>query len=138
MRRTAKWAGAAILAGTVLRVMFLCAKSLWFDEASTLLLAAQPLAGLTRILTSNEVNPPFYYALMHFWLKAFSDPRLGLRWHALAGTSRTRGRWLRAFSVSSAHEGRFPTDTRIAPMSERVPVHLPDAPDSPSRSPERP
>ena len=79
MRRTAKWAGAAILAGTVLRVMFLGAKSLWFDEASTLLLAAQPLAGLTRILTSNEVNPPFYYALMHFWLKAFSDPRLGLR-----------------------------------------------------------
>ena len=79
MRMTAKWAGAAILIGAVLRVMFLGAKSLWFDEASTLLLAGQPLAGLMRILTSNEVNPPFYYALMHFWLKAFSDPRLGLR-----------------------------------------------------------
>ena len=88
MRKLARWAGAAILTGTVLRLLFLGAKSLWFDEASTLLIAGQPLAELSRILTSNEVNPPLYYALMHFWLKAFVDPRLGLRlFSALCGVA---------------------------------------------------
>ena len=74
-----KAGAAAILAGTVLRLLLLGAKSLWFDEASTLLLAGRPLSELTGLLVSNEVNPPLYYALMRFWLKAFPDPRLGLR-----------------------------------------------------------
>jgi mannosyltransferase len=86
MRKPAKWAAAAILTGAVLRLLFLGAKSLWFDEASTLLLAWAPLSRLPAQLTSNEVNPPVYYALMHFWLKAFSDPRRGLRlFSALCG-----------------------------------------------------
>lgn len=79
MRKPAKWAGAAILAGAVLRLLLLGAKSLWFDEASTLLLAGRPLAELASLLVRNEVNPPLYYALMRFWLKAFPDPRIGLR-----------------------------------------------------------
>lgn len=86
MSKPMKWAGAAILAGTVMRLLLLGAKSLWFDEASTLMLAWQPLAGLASLLVRNEVNPPMYYALMHFWLKAFSDPRIGLRlFSALCG-----------------------------------------------------
>lgn len=86
MRKTAKWAGLVILAGAVLRLLFLDAKSLWFDEASTLLVAGQPLSELTSMLVRNEVNPPLYYVVMHFWLKAFSDPRIGLRlFSALCG-----------------------------------------------------
>lgn len=86
MRKTAAWAAAAVLAGSVLRLAFLGAKSLWFDEASTLLLAGRPLGELAPLLVRNEVNPPLYYALMHFWLKAFPDPRLGLRlFSALCG-----------------------------------------------------
>jgi mannosyltransferase len=74
------------MTGAVLRLLFLGAKSLWFDEASTLLLSSLPLGGLTPVLVRNEVNPPLYYALMHVWLKAFSDPRLGLRlFSALCG-----------------------------------------------------
>lgn len=86
MTKPVKWAGAAILAGAVLRVLLLGAKSLWFDEASTLLLAGRPLAELVPLLVSNEVNPPLYYALMHFWLGPFADPREGLRlFSALCG-----------------------------------------------------
>jgi len=86
MRKPARWAAAAILTGAVLRLLFLDAKSLWFDEASTLLLSGLPLARLTPVLVANEVNPPLYYALMHFWLNAFSDPRSGLRlFSALCG-----------------------------------------------------
>lgn len=86
MKRAAKWAGAAVLGGAVLRVLFLGAKSLWFDEASTLLLAGRPLSELASLLVGNEVNPPLYYALMRFWLKPFTDPRFGLRlFSALCG-----------------------------------------------------
>ena len=75
-----------LAAGALLRVLFLGARSLWFDEASTLILAGLPLARLPALLVRNEMNPPLYYALMHFWLKLFSDPRLGLRvFSALCG-----------------------------------------------------
>lgn len=85
-RGIAAKAAAAILAGAVLRLLLLDAKSLWFDEASTLLLAGRPLAELAPLLVSNEVNPPLYYALMHLWLALFPDPREGLRlFSALCG-----------------------------------------------------
>ena len=86
MARSGKWAGAAILAGAVARLLFLGSKSVWFDEASTMLLAGRPLPELAGLLVRNEVNPPFYYALMHVWLKAFADPKHGLRlFSALCG-----------------------------------------------------
>lgn len=86
MTRLEKWGAAAILAGAFLRLLLLGVKSLWFDEASTLLLAGRPLAELAPLLVSNEVNPPLYYALMHFWLGPFPDPREGLRlFSALCG-----------------------------------------------------
>ena len=78
---------SALLAlGALLRVLFLGARSLWFDEASTLILAGLPLSRLPGLLVRNEMNPPLYYALMHVWLKCFADPRLGLRFFsALCG-----------------------------------------------------
>lgn len=86
MRKTATTASVLILCGAVLRLWLLGAKSLWFDEASSLLLASRPLGELAGLLTRNEMNPPLYYALMHGWLKAFADPRTGLRlFSALCG-----------------------------------------------------
>ncbi|HXT00875.1 MAG TPA: glycosyltransferase family 39 protein [Elusimicrobiota bacterium] len=77
---------ALVAIGAALRFLFLGTRSLWFDEASTLILARLPLAGLPALLVRNETNPPLYYALMHVWLKLFADPRLGLRvFSALCG-----------------------------------------------------
>lgn len=78
-----------LLAGAAcLRFLFLGAKSLWFDEASTLLIAGRPLSEMTELLVLNEVNPPLHYALMGGWLKLFPDPRLGLRvFSALCGVA---------------------------------------------------
>lgn len=70
---------ALLALGAALRLAFLGTRSLWFDEASTLILAGLPLSRLTGLLVRNEMNPPLYYALMHFWLKGFADPRIGLR-----------------------------------------------------------
>ena len=80
---------SALLAlGALLRVFLLGARSLWFDEASTLILARLPLAHLPALLVRNEMNPPLYYALMHVWLKCFADPRIGLRaFSALCGVA---------------------------------------------------
>ncbi|MDE2143664.1 MAG: glycosyltransferase family 39 protein, partial [Elusimicrobia bacterium] len=51
----------------------------WFDEAGTMMLAALPFGKVLPLLISNEMSPPLYFVMMHFWLKAFADPRLGLR-----------------------------------------------------------
>ncbi|MBI3565017.1 MAG: glycosyltransferase family 39 protein [Elusimicrobia bacterium] len=66
-------------AAVVLRLALLTAKSLWLDEAMSLVLARAPLADLPRLVRTNELLPPLHYALMHFWLLPFADPVLGLR-----------------------------------------------------------
>ena len=72
--------------GAALRFLFLETRSLWFDEALTVLVAGLPLARLHWGLMHFEATPPLYSALMHFWLMLFSDPRLGLRlFSALCG-----------------------------------------------------
>ncbi len=65
--------------GAALRLLFLGSRSLWFDEALTLLVASQPLALLHSFVTDFEVSPPLYSLLMHVWLPVFANPRLGLR-----------------------------------------------------------
>lgn len=126
MSRT-RWALVALACGAMLRLTLLGAKSLWFDEASTLVLAGHPLSGLASALMKNEVNPPLYYVLMHFWLKAFPDPRIALRlfsalcgiaslavfraiaWRLLPEKSRLVALWLAAgssFWIHVAQDGR--------------------------------
>ncbi len=68
------WAAAVFL-----RVALLGAKSLWLDEAMTLVIARSPLRDLPALVRTNELPPPLHYALMHFWLRPFSDEVLGLR-----------------------------------------------------------
>lgn len=67
------------IAAVVLRASSLTAKSLWLDEAMTLVLARAPLADIPRLVRTNELLPPLHYALMHAWLLPFADPVLGLR-----------------------------------------------------------
>ncbi len=96
-----------LLGAAALRFLFLGAKSLWFDEASTILVATRPLAELGSWLVRNEVNPPAYYLLMHGWLAAFSDPRVGLRvFSALCGAASL-------FAFRSAAEKLLPPKSRM-------------------------
>jgi uncharacterized membrane protein len=72
--------------GALLRLCWLGARSLWFDEASTLILARLPLRLLPGVVLRNEMNTPLYAAAMHAWLFLFADPRIGLRlFSALCG-----------------------------------------------------
>ena len=68
------WAAAVIL-----RVFLLNAKSLWLDESMTLVLARAPLSDVVPLVRANELLPPLHYLLMHYWIRGFADPVLGLR-----------------------------------------------------------
>ena len=68
-----------LAAGAALRLLGLRTRSLWFDEAATLVVARAPLRTIPGLAAREQVGSPLYYVLMHGWLRAFADPRLGLR-----------------------------------------------------------
>lgn len=70
---------AIVLAGALLRLLFLRGRSLWFDEGTTLMLSRVPLAELFDFVVRDEVMPPLHHLMMHGWLRLFSDPLLGMR-----------------------------------------------------------
>lgn len=57
-----------IFGGLILRVVYLTHHDFWFDEAFSYFIAKQNLTDLT-LATAADNNPPFYYYLLHFWLK---------------------------------------------------------------------
>ncbi len=46
---------------------------LWWDEGYSIYFASEPLARMVW-LTSNDIHPPFYYALLHGWLRFALSP----------------------------------------------------------------
>ncbi|MFA6004195.1 MAG: glycosyltransferase family 39 protein [Elusimicrobiota bacterium] len=76
VRRSALYLFAA---GALLRLIFATSRSLWFDEANTLAVAAAPLADLPRLVRTLEGFPPLHYLLLHLWLPLWADPLVGLR-----------------------------------------------------------
>jgi len=81
--RTAAGVGLALVVafGVVLR--FWTDSALWLDEALTVNIASQPLSHLHALLREDGA-PPLYYALLHFWMKAFGTSDFAVR--SLAGT----------------------------------------------------
>lgn len=53
-------------------------ESLWRDEAFTVLLARHSLAEIIS-LTSLDFNPPFYYLLLHGWMRLFGPSEIAIR-----------------------------------------------------------
>lgn len=47
-------------------------QSYWRDEAFSVLLSSKSLEEIL-LLTIKDVHPPFYYFLLHFWIKLFGD-----------------------------------------------------------------
>lgn len=61
------------------RLLFLTTKSMWADEAFTLIVTRPELPEMLRLLRRLEVMPPLYFAAVHFWISLFSDPLLAMR-----------------------------------------------------------
>ena len=61
-----------ILAGAILRLIYLAHHNFWFDEAFSYFVAKQRLKDII-LATAADSHPPFYYFLLHFWQKLGSS-----------------------------------------------------------------
>ncbi len=79
---------ALLAAGLLLRFWRLGARSLWFDEAKSLVVASAPLSGIAARARSLEGVPPLYFCLLHGWMSVFGASIWSLRlFSALAGAA---------------------------------------------------
>ncbi len=73
----------ALLAGLVLRVLRLRFQPLWWDEGYSVWFAGHSLAEMVQ-LTSLDIHPPLYYALLHGWTGVFGMGPTALRLMSLS------------------------------------------------------
>ncbi len=59
-------------------------QSFWRDEAFSILTAEKPISGF---IGSLNFEPPFYYVLLHFWIKIFGESEIAARSLSLVGFS---------------------------------------------------
>ncbi len=78
--------GVVVAGGVALRLWRLSAPSLWFDEAYSIFVAEQPVSAILARLRSEDVHPPLYYSVLHFWIVAFGTSEASVRFPSvLAG-----------------------------------------------------
>jgi uncharacterized membrane protein len=53
-------------------------QNLWRDEAFSYIMAGKPILQIFG-LTAGDFSPPFYYLVLHFWIKIFGTSEVGLR-----------------------------------------------------------
>lgn len=58
--------------------LFFFTQSLWRDEAFSYFLAKKNFSSII-LLTAKDFNPPFYYLLLHFWIRVFGKSEISLR-----------------------------------------------------------
>jgi mannosyltransferase len=69
-----------------LRLYRIQAQSLWNDEGTSIALAARDLEAITRG-AANDIHPPLYYYVLHFWMAVFGNSELAVRsFSAVSGT----------------------------------------------------
>jgi hypothetical protein len=76
----AEWwaAGLILLAAALWRLYGLGAESLWTDEIAAVLVGRRSLLEVLVSIGVQDVNPPLFYLLMHFWT-ALGEPEWWLR-----------------------------------------------------------
>jgi 4-amino-4-deoxy-L-arabinose transferase-like glycosyltransferase len=73
-----------VLAGLFLRVYHLGAESLWGDEIFSFFHARPDVGYILRLTVTEDIAPPLYYYLLHFWMKLFGTSEFALRFLSLA------------------------------------------------------
>ncbi len=71
-----------ILLAFALRAYRIDWQSLWPDENFTMFMSSQDLATITKI-TSEDVHPPLYYFLLHYWVSPTGFSEFSLRFPSL-------------------------------------------------------
>ena len=82
---------AAILAGALLlRLQGIDGQGFWVDEHASILMAGDgPYPAIARI--RSDVHPPFYFSLLHYWMRVFGDSEAAVRLLLAAASIATVG-----------------------------------------------
>lgn len=75
-KRTTLWILAILGVAAALRSLMLTKESLWLDELASWFFAGRDLATALR---AEPANPPLYYVLLHFWMRAFGSTEAAMR-----------------------------------------------------------
>jgi mannosyltransferase len=71
---------AIMLTGLALRLYSIGSESLWLDEGFSTLAATQPtLRDVLTFIFREDLHPPLYYLLLHFWIGWFGDSESAMR-----------------------------------------------------------
>jgi uncharacterized membrane protein len=82
--RRDKWVSRLAMIALTLAVFFLYARcldrqSLWFDEGLSVEFASRPLGELIDTLALEDLHPPLYYLILHFWMALAGKSELAVR-----------------------------------------------------------
>ena len=85
--RRSEWLRVALVTlvflGFAARVWQIGAQSLWFDETLSAVFARQPVWQLLPTLVYQDIHPPLYYLLLHFWMRLVGESEFGIRFLSL-------------------------------------------------------
>jgi len=62
-----------------LRIYGISSESFWYDEGLSIRFAEQNASHVIGQLSAKEVHPPFYYLLLHYWIKQFGTSEFSVR-----------------------------------------------------------
>ncbi len=82
-RIAARWARAGVIVLTLavfaLYMGTLDRQSLWFDEGLSVVFASRPLPDLMHTLVYEDLHPPLYYLLLHYWMQVAGTSERAVR-----------------------------------------------------------
>ncbi len=84
-KTTVRTIAAPVLVFLVTMVAFLLrfhqlgTRSLWVDEAMSVVFAAKPIPELFHLLVTEDIHPPLYPLLLHFWMMVFGNSEQSVR-----------------------------------------------------------
>lgn len=70
---------ALLLLGFAARVWHLGTQSLWLDEALSVVFVRPSLRPMFSILVNQDLHPPLYYLLLHFWIRVAGQGEFAAR-----------------------------------------------------------
>jgi 4-amino-4-deoxy-L-arabinose transferase-like glycosyltransferase len=73
-----------LLVGFGVRVWHLGTQSLWLDEALSVIFSRPNLRALLTILATQDLHPPLYYLVLHFWMRLVGSSEFAVRFVSVA------------------------------------------------------
>ncbi|MFQ6059228.1 MAG: glycosyltransferase family 39 protein [Anaerolineae bacterium] len=71
--------GLIVLVAFAARLLTLGQPSLWFDEGVSVLFASKPVPDLLATVIGEDLHPPAYYLLLHFWMALAGKEEFSIR-----------------------------------------------------------